>query len=228
MCIRDRGFFEPAVGRIHLLVGEPGESTLAFEQSKLIHEGVHQLQYWYRRQARGWQRPAPRQGWFEEGLAEYLSGVERRPNDEIVFTGFNHTRVAGMQQLAKALKTRGAEYPLFPLETLVSFGGYAEVMRWMQEHGRLPGGIGVGAFFEQAWALTHFLREAEDGRYADAHRKLIEQSMTLTPPAEPFAAFRRTLGLDTDEDVADFEERFHAYVRKRLMRLDPRGPQFND
>ena len=52
--------------------------------------------------------------------------------------------------------------------------------------------------------------------------------MTLAPPAEPVSVFRRALGLEADEDMVAMESAFHAYVRDRLMKLDPRGPQFND
>jgi hypothetical protein len=166
------------------------------------HEGWHQ----FTQASFAEQLPA----WLEEGLGTYFEGFRWAPGERAEFLGWcNPGRF-------DALKTAAIEGRLLPLGVLLESS---------------PGKIAIGEFGEaltyyaQAWALVHFLREGEAGRYrpgleriiadaaagtlgsrlrAEANIQTAQNYGTRTPGSAAWAVY---FG-----DVASAESSFHAFI----------------
>ena len=213
--------FLPATGDLYTFVDEPDEVDAESERAKLLHEAVHQLQYWYCRQRNDWGRHAVGQNWLDEGVAEYLSEAGEGPDGAWKFTGLSRLRLWTMQGVRKQLEQRGAEYPFFPVGMLVSLKTFQEVQKWAAAEFGLPAGVCMGLFYEQSWALTYFLNEAEDGRYREGFLRYLDAAFrTDWPEGGQEKAFRTALGIESDAQFDALEAAYQAYVTDHLMKLE--------
>jgi hypothetical protein len=120
------------------------------------HEGWHQYTQ------RTFAEPLP--VWLEEGIATYMEGYRSDPGRVGVYTFLPWSNVERFDQL-RAAAARGAG-GLVPLEQLLESAPRDLLV---------TGSDATLTYYAQVWALVHFLREGEDGRYADdLHRLLLD------------------------------------------------------
>lgn len=146
-----RGGFATQGKAILYLIDRYGYSdTLAIT----AHEGWHQ----YSQTVFRHQLPI----WLEEGVATYMEGVTtRRRSDEIVFRPWRNT------ERYYALRRAHRRDALIPMEQLLTRSPQSFL-----EDGRRE----LLTYYAQVWALTHFLHEAEGGKYADDLEQVLQDA----------------------------------------------------
>ena len=127
-----------------------------------------------------------------------------------------------MQQLAPQLKHQGKRYFVFPLEQLTGFESFGEVQRWVAAEWQISPSLGLTLFFEQSWALAHFLNEGAEGVRRDAFATILD---LLTRREEPKRIFPKAYGLSAPPDPGwkRMNAEFKAHVKSKLMKLDPKS-----
>jgi hypothetical protein len=117
------------------------------------HEGWHQYMQ------RAFREPLP--VWLDEGLASYMEG-HRWAGGTPVFFGWANT------ERFDRLRADVSAGVIVPLDRLLD-------MRPADELGSTTGS--ALTYYAQVWALVHFLREGEDGKYRDALRDLVADAV---------------------------------------------------
>jgi len=214
------GYFMPTTSWIFLFDDEGTAEKRIFEINKQVHEGVHQLEYWFTRQRNKWRAPFVGQNAISEGIAEYLGAVEMDIHRKLRFVHLNPTRLNGMQQYAAQIKPRGREYPIFPIEKLVSFESYREATDWVTAERELPG-AGVMLLYQQSWAFTYFLHEHEGGKYKEKWVTFFDSVLDRqTGSGMAASVFARIFGLRDEDDWEALNDEWADFVHEDLMKRD--------
>ncbi|MCZ6596562.1 MAG: hypothetical protein O7B99_02880, partial [Planctomycetota bacterium] len=97
---------------------------------------------------------------------------------------------------------------------------------------------GMFEHYTWGWSLVHFLMN--DGRYAKKFQKFFTglakgkdvkrefqgfSNLRTVAVDEVWNAFRKYLGLKSDEDVTELEQEWHDYVKTQLELVSPRGKE---
>jgi len=177
------------------------------------HEGWHQ----YTQKTFRHQLPV----WLEEGIATYMEGFRTRP-DGVAFTPtFNRER---RRELARAVRN----------DRLIPIG---ELMSRTPQDFLATGKDRLLVYYAQVWALTRFLVEFDDGRYADALRRVlvdasegrlvsqIMQAERKHAAQSAFAKFNLRTGpwlvhAYFTEDMVTFRQDYEAFIHE-LVRPRP-------
>lgn len=120
--------------------------------SLIAHEGWHQFTQ------RTFAEPLPM--WLEEGIATYMEGYRWDPAAPKVPVFYGWSNVERFDQLRKAITNN----EVIPME------------KWLVSSPQELIGYGSDAalnYYAQAWAMVHFLKEGEGGRYAPGFRALL-------------------------------------------------------
>ena len=179
----------------------------------LTHEGFHQFLYHC-----GYPRvPA----WLNEGLAVYCEGQRWTAGGLAEFDPWHNP------QRRNALAELILRDELFSLDDLLSINA-----------GSVVGGSNrkIGAYYGQVWALTLFLREGADGKYAEGFQRLLEALGSRDLEQYARAGFlkseRKSYNFGRDlfrcfiaEDVDAVELEYREFMRENFLgsRADKRG-----
>lgn len=120
--------------------------------SLIAHEGWHQFTQ------RTFAEPLPM--WLEEGIATYMEGYRWDTQAPKVPVFYGWANVERFDQLRKAITNN----EVIPME------------KWLVSSPQELIGYGSDAalnYYAQAWAMVHFLKEGEGGRYAPGFRALL-------------------------------------------------------
>ena len=218
------GYFSPKTGWVYLFDEEDSKEARRFEVNKNVHEGVHQLEYWFTRQRLEWGYPPFGQDFFGEGIAEWLGAVKMNGARKLEYIDVNLTRLSSMHMTKKVFKDQlQKDYPIFPLENLTSFGSYAQAQNWGAAKWGVPQGQVMGIFYEQSWAAVYFLTEYEDGKYRDRFNKMFDLILHGFGGVKTGQAFREAFGIEDEEDWEEIEEEWTEYINDVLMKM-PTAP----
>ena len=176
--------------------------------------GAKQLLLAFTQQRNRWSMPRP-------GFSAVLDGFARRLGAEVAQPSGPAPNLASMRALARALAEQEKAYPIFPLEQLVSFGSVPEAVRYLQQRqgaDALPVPLAPALLFDQSWALTSFLLEAEDGRWREAYLRVVQAGLDHElGQGLNRAVFMRTLGLADRADWNELDAAWQRYVRTELL-----------
>jgi hypothetical protein len=214
------GYFESQYGWVYLY-DEKGDGGRRFEIGKNLHEGCHQLQFWFNKQMTKWRQPYFQQDWLGEGLAEYHGAANMDKQRNLEFHGMNVPRLQEMRRMVDGMKKANKEYPIFPLRYMIQFKTYQEMQNWGAREWGIPQGMVMGLFYQQSWAFMHFLHEYEGGKYREKFNVYFDNFLRR-PPDDRAAtrAFRQAFKFHEDEDWEDIQKEFEAYIKDFLMKVD--------
>ncbi|MFV1959311.1 MAG: hypothetical protein ACC662_07845, partial [Planctomycetota bacterium] len=215
------GYFTPQTGWVYLFDDQATGDQRVFEINKNIHEGTHQLQYWFTRQRNKWGTPNSTQDAFSEGLAEFLGSVQMDAERNLKFIEVNVPRLKGMHSYTAMLKKQGKEYPLFPVERIVSFETYGAVQNWGSQEWGIPGGVVLAVFYQQVWAFTYFLNNFENGKYKDQWLDYFQAVLSrMTGPGRNQGVFMRAFKIRDEDEWDEIEEDWATYFRESILKID--------
>lgn len=215
------GYFSPMTTYVYLYDEADNPANRVFEINKNVHEGTHQLEFWFTRQRNNWRKPIPGQDWFGEGIAEYIGSVQLQPDRKLKFIGVNVPRLKNMQMIAKALEKQNNEYKLFPVDKLVGFSSYGEVQSWGASTWQLNPGMVLGMFYQQSWAFTYFLNQYENGKYKERFEKFFDLVLHREVGySKGDQAFKEAFRIRDEDDWEDLNDEFHEYVRDVLLKMN--------
>jgi len=221
------GYFSPATSYVYLYDEGENPSGRTFEINKNVHEGTHQLQYWFTRQRNRWQRPRQGQSWFGEGIAEFVGSVKMDNAGKLTFTGINVPRLRNMQMLAASAKKQGREYQLFPVDKLATFIGYGAVKGWGANEWKINPGLVLSMFYQQSWAFTYFLNTYKNGRYRARFEKFFDLVLHRETGGSLGAkAFKEAFRIRDEDDWEDINDEFHDFIRNVMMKMDVKKFQY--
>jgi len=157
-------------------------------------------------------------------MAEYVSGLRETADGTLAFTGLNHDRLLSLQRLLADARDSGKESPIFPLEELTTFTAFRDAWVWASRNLGTTIGDGVELLYDQAWALTYFLNEAEDGRYRQGYLRFYEGALSsVLPEGSSTEALRAALGVKTDEEFASIEAAYRDFLLNDLSSRESPG-----
>ena len=213
------GYFNLSDGWVYLY---DGDEDRAFEIHKNAHEGVHQLQHWFMRQRSGWVIPWPSQDFLGEGWAEWLGSVRLEADRTLTFPGVSALTLQGIQTAVRLFRQADVDYPIFPLADLTRFGTYADVAAYADANMRIPPELGIALFYQQAWALVHFLNEGEEGRRRSQFTDFLRKRMSLHgSPLDLQEAFEAAFRLRSAADWDVLERAYRRHFHEEILRMDP-------
>ena len=216
------GYFSPATSYVYLYDEPEAGDNRVFEINKNVHEGTHQLEFWFTRQRNKWRKPHPGQDWFGEGIAEFIGSTHLYADGRLEFLGVNVPRLKSMQQGAKALERQGQKYRKFPVEQLVSFGNYGEVRGWGATTWSLNPDLVLLMFYEQSWAFTYFLNTYDNGKYKERFDKFFDLVLHReTGVSKGADAFKQSFRIRDEDDWEELNDAFHKFIDDVLMKMDP-------
>ena len=196
---------------------DDSERNRIFDINKTLHEGVHQLQYWFTRQRNQWSHPTPSQNFFKEGLAEWLGAAQLQKDGSLKFVGVNLTRLRAMQGLARQLKDQNREYPIFPLNFVTTVNRYFQAEQYAAEKWEL--GDGIGIFYQQAWAFTYFANTFDGGRYKDNYMQLFNLILHMEGGPKLQQSFKVAFKIRGEDDWEELNDEYEEFV-KGLLKED--------
>ncbi|MDF1699990.1 MAG: hypothetical protein P1V36_02365 [Planctomycetota bacterium] len=218
------GYFSPRTTYVYLYDegGADGKGgNRVFEINKNVHEGTHQLEFWFTRQRNRWRKPRPGQDWFGEGIAEFVGSVKMEQDGSLAFLGINVPRLQSMQRAAKQFEGQGQKYRKFPIERLVSFNSYGEVQAWGATEWTLNPNLVLLMFYEQSWAFTYFLNTYENGKYKERFEKFFDLVLHReTGVSKGAAAFKEAFRIRDEDDWEDLNDEFHEYLDDVIMKMN--------
>lgn len=129
--------------------------------------------------------------WLSEGMAEYYETLKVDDNGKKV--------IIGSPQPYHVLLLR--RKPLIPLKELFAIDHSSKSYNE---------GDRVGIFYAESWALTHYLLQYENGKYAKQFPVLMGQ---LTDGADPETAFTQTFQMSLNQ----MEDQLDRYVRQLTL-----------
>ncbi len=218
------GYFSPKTGWVYLFDEEDSKEARRFEVNKNVHEGVHQLEYWFTRQRLEWGYPPHGQDFFGEGIAEWLGAVKMGADRKLEYIDVNLTRLSSMKQTQRIFKEQyKKDYPIFPLENLSSFGSYAQAQNWGAAKWGVSQQFVMGIFYEQSWAAVYFLTEYENGKYRKRFDKMFDLILHGFGGRKTGQAFREAFGIEDEEDWEEIEEEWTDYINDVLLKM-PTAP----
>ena len=161
----------------------------------LAHEGFHQ----FSAHRLGHRIPA----WMEEGLACNFEAHFWKAGKPVFAPDLNEFRISALQ---KSLRNDS----LFPLSELLSMQAGDAV--------ELPPKK-TATFYAQAWALTRFLQEGQNGKYRPAFRQLLDDAAAgayLADRDKATQIFESYFKDSVDTMTADFVKYAHFLVDRQL------------
>jgi hypothetical protein len=219
------GYFSPKTGWVYLY----DEATRQFEIDKNVHEGTHQLEYWFQRQKNEWASEIHTpQSFFGEGFAEYLGSVEMDPQRNLKFIGINRTRLQGLQSIAKDAEANKRKVPVFPVQDLVRFEGYHEAKGYAGEKLGINPEFGLGVFYIQSWALVYFLNEfplnSPTKKYRTQFNKYLNDILNYEQDQERYGyeAFKKQFNLRAEADWKALDKEFRTFYLEELKKMNPK------
>lgn len=215
------GYFSPQTAWVYLFDDANDTTERVFEINKNVHEGTHQLEHWFTRQRNRWAEPKFSQDFFGEGIAEYLGSVKMSPNRDLEFISVNFPRLRNMQQSGEQLKEEGKEYPIFPADKLTGFSTYGEVQQYAESEMKIPGGLGLSFFYQQAWAFVYFLNEHQGGKYRDSFLKFFDLVLAReTGGSLGQQSFMRAFEIRDEDEWEDLNDAWERFIKEDLMKRD--------
>ncbi len=217
------GYFTPSTGYIYLFDMPPGSTEARMDEiNTLCHEGTHQLEYWFGKQVTRWGKANVGQDAFSEGIAEYLGSVEMDENRKLTFTGVNHGRLKSMIEYQKQYKEQNKDYPIIPLQKLISFQNYNQCMQWAQSELGIPGGVGLMLLYQQGWAMTLFFNEYKNGKFKEKWLDFLAANLRReTDFGQSVPTFKRIFKLRDEDDWDDLEAEYEKWLLEDLLKRDP-------
>jgi anti-sigma factor RsiW len=218
------GYFSPRTGWVYLY----DEANRQFEVDKNVHEGTHQLEYWFQRQKREWATEfrVP-QSFFGEGFAEYIGSVEMDPDRNLKFIGWNRSRLRNWQGILKEAETSKKKPPVYPLEEFVKFEGYHEAQAYAASKLGVDPGYGLGVFYIQSWALVYFLNQYPEGKgkYRVQFNRYLNDILNYDEDVERYGweSFRKQFGLKTEADWKALDSEFKKFYLEDLKKVNVGG-----
>jgi hypothetical protein len=207
------GYFSPITSYIYLYDEPDKGDNRVFEINKNVHEGTHQLEYWFTRQRNKWRQPRRGQSWFAEGIAEFFGAVKMEGDGKLDFLGVNVPRLKNMQMLAERFKRQGQKYRKFPVNKLVGFNSYGRVQQWGVANWGLSPDLVLGMFYQQSWAFVYFLNTYKDGKYLKRFNQFFNLRLFReTGGNKGDAAFKEAFKIRDEDDWEDLNDEFHAFL----------------
>lgn len=173
------GYFQPGEDVNYITLSTEGEMKDVY--GTIFHEYVHSML----NTNFGRSTVPP---WFNEGLAEYYQTFDIKEDQKVILGDIQ----SGHLQLLQQSK-------LIPLKTFFEIDNYS-----LHQNGNHSRSI----FYAQAWALTHYLIQANKGVNADAMSKFLNLVMNKTEPEKAFQQAFQT-------DYATMEKALKKYVEQR-------------
>jgi hypothetical protein len=215
---------------------------MKFFAPDLGHALVHMLQKHYSKDPKDkWGKPFEEWNglWLIEGFAEYVGAGA---NDSGNFKGLSPRAASDL----KAMDNAGI--PLFEIREIVRFISYQRYSRYMSdswfpelhEEEDSPQTIneliqamapyfGRRALQAQAWYLSYFLNEYENGKYREKYLDLVRTMLAGRSKPEKYGtgkwgssedAFAEIMGLKTDADWDKLQEEYDDYIPKALSSVE--------
>ncbi|MDJ0975169.1 MAG: hypothetical protein QNJ98_11960 [Planctomycetota bacterium] len=219
------GYFTSETGWVFLYDEKENPAARQFEIGKNLHEGTHQMQYWFNVQLLKWQRKNIkfRQDWLGEGLAEYYGSASMDKKRNLKFHGINVSRLKEAKAMKAGLEKANRKYPIFPLNRMIQFNYYYQMQAWGAQQWNLDPGAVMGLFYQQSYAFVHFLHRFEDGKYKKKFDLFFDQFLRRgAGEFEGTRVFRQAFGFMEDEDWEDIQAEFEKYLMDLIaMDLSP-------
>ncbi len=212
------GYFSPKKGWVFLY--DEGEDR-QLEIDKNVHEGVHQLQYWFSRQRNGWVDPHITQSFLTEGLAEWIGAVRLSRGGALTFQDVNPHRLKTIQAFKRAFQDARIDYLFFPLHEFTTFCSYRDAAMWGVENWKLPPEAVLELYYQQSWAFVYFLNEYRNGKYARRFSQYLEYVFSLEACTSDSSAFGDAFGLDSLGHWERLEREFMSYFTGVILQMDP-------
>jgi hypothetical protein len=134
------------------------------------------------------------------------------------FIEVNVPRLLDLKGTKEALKRMGRdEYPIFPVEALISFESYGAMSQWVQATwGLEPAAMGL--FYQQSWAFTYFIHNFQNGKYKDAWLKYFDAvldrqtGLTMNKPV-----FMRVFKIRDEEEWDEIQADWEKYLKEVIL-----------
>lgn len=206
----DRGGF--TARRTSVLFDVGPRDTLALS----AHEG------WHLYTQSAFRSPLP--VWAEEGIATLMEGFRRDPADPRTFRFAPWANLERFDQLRSASNARALlPFPQLldrtPAELLAGAGPEPDARVWLS--GPAPGvrasaDQAVLTYYAQCWALIHFLREGEGGRYRPRFERTLRAAAAGQVPAAIARDGRAFFAEYIDPDLARAGAEFERFVAEAV------------
>jgi hypothetical protein len=209
------GYFRHDTEMIYLFdEGNEGDARI-FEVAKNLHEGTHQLHYFFSRQINKWGKIDFSQSWIGEGLAEYFGAHKIKENGDIEFIGLNYSRLKEAQDVAQQFKAQGKEYPLVELSEMVSWKRYSDAMEYAGKRG-LPPNYGHLLFiYQQGWAFFYMCADNLGGKYT---KQLGDYFRLVLNKEEGQDVFRRAFKIRDEDEWEPLQKDFEKFMKELLVK----------
>ncbi len=194
------GYFNQATGFLYM-----------WEQPNLwevmFHEGTHQLVFHASAQfSKEGMTASP---WLQEGIAEYFGGHEK----ELLKEGeeWRYRFTFGGLLKGRYASARNAIYQqrAMSVKELV----YLDQLEFLKVRADPTKADQLQQVYALGWALVMFLNQAGEGRYAAEFREILNAEVRGELDG---GRFGEALLLEEDEDWADFDAEFRAWVMREL------------
>ncbi len=197
-------YLERRVGLFHDRARHGGSVT---SKEVLLHEAIHQIVHHFYLQRVHGDRPQP--WWFQEGLAAYFEGFRQDARGEIIPDPSKPTsRLPAVKELVSG---GGGEF--IPLQKLMGWHVDDIWKDWLSQGSAREKDSQVQKLqyaYAESWALVHFLRHGEEGRYRQLFNDYFRLEMEGKGSRDAFADLLRAR---TGLEIAQLEERFKDYAR---------------
>ncbi len=197
-------YFMPANNRIVYYEGIAESERFAI--NKMVHELVHQLIWFYTPK-----RTRCQLHWFQEGIAEFFSGTERKAiTNEDGSRSYEYSFQHKLRERMKGLKNAAYDH-WFPFEELVRIPTKSALDRLCRkkvgssdsDSGRAAAGA---LFYAEAWSLFWFLWNEEGGKYRPALFRYVEMELN---GETGLSHFRRAF---EDHDIDEIGQKWTDFV----------------
>lgn len=229
-----RGFVDRWPGRI-LRQDDP-----SFDREESLHEqlalAATALVRSFQRQRGEWGTARTPTKFFDLGFPAHFAASSMDVHRRLTFTGIHRPHLRAWREIAASLQERlnRAPPPLYGLENLVGFEGYASVQMWALEHWGPVGGAGLQVFRVQSWAFVRFLNEFQGGKYRERWLAFVGDMLNVPRDAEgyAFASFRKRFSLTDKAKWAALDAEFQGYfadlTKTNPDSLGPPPPALSD
>lgn len=210
------GYFNQQTEMIYLFdEGNEGDARI-FEVAKNLHEGTHQLHYFFARQINKWAHVPFSQSWIGEGLSEYFGAHKIADDGTVDFIGLNYSRLKEAQEIAAQFKAQNKEYPIVDLKEMVSWKRYSEAVDYAGKIGLQNPGMGHLLFiYEQGWAFFYMCMDNLDGKY---RKQLSDYFRMVLNKEEGQDVFRRAFKIKDDDEWEPLQKEFATFMKGLLTK----------
>ncbi len=176
------GYFQSGEDVNYIALSTEGEKAATYQT--IFHEYIHFL---VNNDLGRSNIPA----WFNEGIAEYYEQFTIENDQKVTLGALDNNNLLLLQQ-----------NKLIPFDTFFNIDNYSL---------HRQGNDGVGLFYAQAWALTHYLIQSNNGARNPQLSKFLNLLLAGKPPKEAFGEAFQT-------DYATMEKELKKYVEQRTFR----------